>query len=64
MVFGGDVAVTAIISPLPAAAHLVKLEKVWKVFFFFFFSCAVQLAESQFPNQGLNLGPGSECLES
>ena len=28
-------AVTAIISPLPAAAHLVKLEKVRKVFFFF-----------------------------
>ena len=63
MVFGGDVAVTAIISPLPAAAHLVKLEKVRKVLFFFS-SCAVQLAESQFPNQGLNLGPGSESLES
>ena len=26
--------------------------------------CAVHLVESQFPNQELNLGRGSECLES
>ena len=44
MVFGGDVAVTSIILPLPAAADLVKLKKVQKVYFFvfcFFSSCAV-----------------------
>ena len=41
------------------------------LFFFFFFSflkiyfgCTVQLSGSQFPNQGLNLGHGSERAES
>ena len=40
----GDVAVTAVILPLPAAADLVKLKKVQKVYFFvfcFFSNCAV-----------------------
>ena len=32
--------------------------------FVFFFGCAVLLAGSQFPDQGLNLGPGSESTES
>ena len=30
----------------------------------FFLDCAVQLAGSQFPDQGLNLGHGSENPES
>ena len=32
--------------------------------FFFFFGCAALLAGSQFPNQGLNPGQGSERPES
>ena len=31
---------------------------------FFFFARVKQLAGSQFPDQGLNLGHSSECLES
>ena len=31
---------------------------------FFFFGCTTQLAGSQFPDQGLNPGPGSESSES
>ena len=34
------------------------------IFNFFFFCCATQLAESQFTDEGLNLGPGSESTES
>ena len=33
-------------------------------FFFFFFGLVKQLAGSQFPDQGLNLGHSSERLES
>ena len=32
--------------------------------FFFFFGCIMQLAGPQFPDQGLNLGPGSDSAES
>ena len=31
---------------------------------FIYFGCAAQLAGSQFPDQGLNLGHGSESAES
>ena len=31
--------------------------------FFFFFDCAVRLPRSYFPDQGLNLGPDSDCAK-
>ena len=31
---------------------------------FSFFGCAMQLEGSYFPDQGLNLGPESECAKS
>ena len=34
------------------------------LFIFFFLSCAALLVESEFSNQGLNLGQGSESEES
>lgn len=40
------------------------LFRYFTLFFFFFFLLARRLMESQFPNQGLNLGYSSERLES
>ena len=50
-----------IFAPLVAFVHSF----IWfDFFFFFFFGGAAQLVGPQFPNQGLNLGHGSECTES
>ena len=60
MVFGGDVAVTSIILPLPAAADLVKLKKVQEVYFFvfcFFFQLRCIACRISVPQPGTEAAP-------
>ena len=50
------------VQPWPHQAEVREDDTIF--FFVFFFGCTTQLAGSQFPNQGFNLGHGSESPES
>ena len=44
--------------------HLILMATFFCFVLFFVFGCVVWLSGSQFPNQGLNLGHGSESAKS